>query len=102
MTRFFHYNIIGIGLIPKGVHLMSILHDNEIVKYEVDLRGEMIILYTRNDKTNIKVTYSGVLVHFFENVLSGSIIFDIEKYEIDLFLKRNVELLERQLLAHSL
>lgn len=76
------------------------IHDNEIVSYEVDLKNHQIILHTQyKDSGSIKNTdiiFHDVLVHFFQNELSGSIIFDIEKSDITLFLKNNSDLLKKQ------
>lgn len=79
---------------------MSKVHDNEIVSYKVDLKNHKIIVHTQYQESalvkDIDIIFYDVLVHFFQNELSGSIIFDIEKYEIGQFLKNNSELLKKK------
>lgn len=79
---------------------MSKVHDNEIMSYEVDLKNHQIIVHTQYQKSalikNTDIVFHNVLVHFFQNELSGSIIFDIEKYDIIRFLKNNSDLLKKQ------
>lgn len=83
-----------------GSDNVSKIHDNEIISYEVDLRNRKIIIHTEyHDSTLIKntdVIFYDVLVHSFRTELSGSIIFDIDKYEIIQFLKDNSELLKKE------
>lgn len=80
---------------------MSLVHDNEILSYEVDLRREKIVLHTFYESKNLNeytdVIFEGVLCHMFEHHLQGSIILDINEYELDVFFKseENLHLLER-------
>lgn len=79
---------------------MSKVHDNEIISYEVDLKNYQIIVHTQYQESalikNTDIIFQNVLAHFFQNELSGSIIFDIEKYDIIRFLKNNSDLLKKQ------
>lgn len=79
---------------------MPKIHDNEIISYEVDLKNQKIIMHTEYYDSKfierICIVFSDVLVHFFENELSGSIIFDIEEYSLNQFVKDNSKLLEKQ------
>lgn len=76
------------------------IHDNEIISYEIDLKNYQIILHTQYKISgrikNIDIIFYNVLVHFFQNELRGSIIFDIEKYDINIFLKKNSDLLKKK------
>jgi hypothetical protein len=76
------------------------IHDNEIISYEVHLKNQKIIIHTEYHELKVvkstKIVFSDVLVHFFENELSGSIIFDIKEYSLNQFFKDNNELLEKQ------
>lgn len=76
------------------------IHDNEIMSYEVDLKKNQIILHTQYKEAgvirNTNIFFYDVLVHFFQNELSGSILFDIEKYDVNLFIKRNSDLLKKK------
>lgn len=79
---------------------MSIIHDSEIISYVVDLKSRKIIMHTEHHVStlvkNIDIIFSDVLVHSFNNELSGSIIFDIDKYDITKFMEDNRGLLEKQ------
>ncbi|CAM5218806.1 putative protein OS=Ureibacillus acetophenoni OX=614649 GN=SAMN05877842_12015 PE=4 SV=1 [Ureibacillus acetophenoni] len=74
------------------------VHDNEIISYEVNLKNEEIIIQTIShwEKVpNVTLIFSGVLAHWFEHQLPGSIILDLEKRELDEFFEYNKELLEK-------
>ncbi|WP_100407682.1 hypothetical protein [Bacillus solitudinis] len=76
---------------------MSIIHDNEIISYEVNLKNEVINIHTLSESgQKITLFFSGVLAHMFETHLSGSIIFDIEKTELRHFFVENRDLIEKQ------
>lgn len=79
---------------------MSRIHDNEIISYEVDLKSQRIIIHTQyQDATSIEntdIVFSDVLAHLFENQLRGSIILDLEKYELIKFIENNRDLLRKQ------
>lgn len=75
---------------------MSKIHDNEISSYIVNLKEQQIILHMEHQNKNTNIIFSNVLVHFFENELSGSILLDIEEYSINQFIKDNCRLLEQR------
>ncbi|MEH7158721.1 hypothetical protein [Neobacillus drentensis] len=73
------------------------IYDNEIISYNVNLKNNTININTLSEKgQNITIIFSGVLSHMFENHLSGSIIFEIGKYELSQFFDDNRDLLEQQ------
>lgn len=76
------------------------IHDNEIISYEVCLKDKKIIIHSKNNysKLNeyIDIVFYNVLVHFFENQLSHSIIFDICKYDVNKFIQDNNQLLNKR------
>ena len=76
---------------------MRNFHDDEIIKYEVNLKEGIVTLFTQYYKNKIKydaqIIFSDVLVHFFENELPGSIILELRKDEIFYFIKDNIEIL---------
>ncbi|GIP18156.1 hypothetical protein J40TS1_37980 [Paenibacillus montaniterrae] len=80
---------------------MSLVHDNEILSYEVDLYNTRIVLHTLYENKRLieytDVTFEGVLCHMFEHQLSGSIILTINEYELDYFFRNeeNLELLSK-------
>ncbi|MBJ8056135.1 hypothetical protein JDS87_30860 [Bacillus cereus] len=76
---------------------MVSVHDSTIISYQVNLEKEEIHIHTLTEsERNVYVIFSGVLAHFFETHLSGSIIFDIEKGQLLDFFKENKRLLEQQ------
>lgn len=77
---------------------MSNIHDNEIVSYEVDLKNHKIIIHSIQYPSAIltEIIFFEVLAHLFETQLEGSIIFDVNKYEVGNFFKDNSGLLEKQ------
>lgn len=79
---------------------MSQVHDNEILSYEVNYEAEQIIMHTRYDSRQLlehtDIVFSGVLCHWFEGELPGSIILDINANGIPSFIKENTELLNKQ------
>lgn len=76
---------------------MKNFHDHEIVKYEINLKENLITIFTQYKKNNcvfdFKVIFSDVLVHYFQNELPGSFILELEKHNIECFMKDNIELL---------
>lgn len=79
---------------------MESFHDNEITRYEVNLRDKEIIVYTqiRKDSNTIgfKIVFSDVIAHLFENELSGSIILELRKDNLEDFIRDNEEILNRR------
>ncbi|MDT3427573.1 hypothetical protein J2Z22_003136 [Paenibacillus forsythiae] len=76
---------------------MSDIHDNEIISYKVNLKNHTLTLLTVGDHASeTQVLFSGVLAHMFETQLEGSIIMDIQKYELEYFIRNNFDLLEKQ------
>lgn len=73
------------------------LHDNIILSYEVDLENERIRMRTRSSHAvpkNMDVLFSGVMAHAFDISLHGSIILDLDEWDIEHFIPYNRELLE--------
>lgn len=76
---------------------MSMVHDNEVLSYFVDLRNDQIRIQTiyegKEQVEETEIVFNNVLAHFFEHHLKGSIIFDICESEISSFIKGNLDLL---------
>ncbi|WP_405158840.1 hypothetical protein [Paenibacillus sp. FSL H8-0283] len=76
---------------------MPSLHDNIILSYEVDLENKRIRMRTRSSHDvpkNMDVLFSGVMAHMFDTPLHGSIILDLDEWDIEHFIPYNRELLE--------
>ncbi len=73
----------------KGESIVSSVHDNEILSYEIDLNNKRIVLHTLYESKSLiehtDVIFDGVLCHMFEHQLSGSIILAINEYELEYF-----------------
>ncbi|MDK8179599.1 hypothetical protein [Paenibacillus sp. UMB4589-SE434] len=78
---------------------MSNVHDNEILSYEINLKQNKIVIHTEyiipNKTENTTIFFYDVLAHFFDTQLPGSIILDIDTYDIHHFITDNKELLEK-------
>ncbi|MNC02091.1 hypothetical protein D3C81_793250 [compost metagenome] len=76
---------------------MANIHDNEIISYNVDLKNHKITIQTVQNpsRKSISIVFHDVLAHLFETQLEDSIILDITKYELSLFINENRELLEK-------
>ena len=73
---------------------MVSIHDNEIVSYEVNFKKGRFKINTKNSQENsIVILFDEVLTHLFKHEMSNSILFDIEKYEMEEFIKYNEKLL---------
>lgn len=77
--------------------MITNVHDNEIINYKVDFKKNEITFETIDvsDKT-VMIVFKDVLVHQFETEMPNSIIFDIEKYDLEKMVKDNKELLEQK------
>ncbi|WP_340019763.1 hypothetical protein [Paenibacillus sp. FSL H3-0457] len=76
---------------------MPSLHDNIILSYEVDLENKRIRMRSRSSHAvskNMDVLFSGVMAHTFDTPLHGSIILDLDEWDIEHFIPYNRELLE--------
>jgi hypothetical protein len=79
---------------------MAEIHDNKILSYTVDLENQNIIIHTEYwyhdvcEKTDI--IFENVTAHLFKDESKGSILFDIEAYDLDDFIEENKELLGKQ------
>ena len=70
------------------------VHDNEITCYVVDLEYQYIKIYTKYSNEEKIIEFQNITAHSFEGVLRGSIILDIDEYDIDFFIKENGKMLE--------
>ncbi|MGG3510130.1 hypothetical protein ABES58_32260 [Paenibacillus lautus] len=74
---------------------MTSVHDYEVISYEVNLRDHFIIIITEYNEIEVKIEFIDVMAHLFEDHLHGSILLDIDTYDIDGFIEGNLEILER-------
>ncbi|MFC5452331.1 hypothetical protein [Paenibacillus aestuarii] len=74
---------------------MISVHDNEVVSYEVNLKDHYIVINTEYREIEVKIRFTEVMAHLFEDHLHGSILLDIDNHEIDQFIEGNIEILEK-------
>src|SRR5699024_8086683 len=71
------------------------IHDNEIINYKVNLKDKtylISIIYETNEV--IIIHYNVLLVYYFENQLTDSILLDIFYASIDSFIPQNRDILK--------
>lgn len=59
---------------------MISVHDNEVMSYEVNLKDQYIAINTEYEGIEVKINFSDVMAHIFEDQLCGSILLDIDLY----------------------
>ncbi|MNN34747.1 hypothetical protein D3C81_1485660 [compost metagenome] len=70
---------------------MTSVHDYEVISYEVNLRDQFIIINTEYKENEIKIEFTDVMAHLFEDQLHGSVLLDIDTYDIEGFIEGNLE-----------
>ena len=67
----------------------AFVHDNIIERYTVDIEAHTLLMETRPegtaDKQSVFLDFNGVLAHFFEDVTSYNILFDVEEVSAEYF-----------------
>ena len=72
------------------------LHDNRVLGYRVDLEARTLEMDTRTEAGGaVSLRFTGLLAHRFENVIPGSILFDLEELDLDGFFGRYRGYLEK-------
>lgn len=80
------------------VQEFSIVHDNEITAYQVDIKNHFLLFETLyNDKEKTEIIFSGLMAHQFTNVTYSNIIFNITQVTIDYYIESNREALEQSI-----
>lgn len=74
------------------------MHDYEVISYEINLKDEKIKLIAQlpGAKNQAYLKFDGILAHYFENELSGSIILDVVEETLTNFLSYNKNLLDER------
>jgi hypothetical protein len=78
---------------------MISIHDNNVYAYVVDCERQRLTLHTefrdREPHEFTDVVFVGLVAHFFENVLEGNILFDVEEIEAGMIVDDDAELFTR-------
>lgn len=79
---------------------MSIVHDNIIQSYLADYETDTLTIKTLRCTDKIKektnVIFAGYLAHTFDTAMKDSIIFDIQEYPLNSFLREELNLISKQ------
>ncbi len=70
------------------------LHDNRIMNYNVDFNMHTLHIDTRTEKGNtVSIHFSGLLAHWFENVIQDNILFGMDEISMEDFFEQYKDLL---------
>ncbi|MFR4988969.1 hypothetical protein [Anaerotruncus colihominis] len=74
------------------------LHDNRVLRYCADFEANTLNMDTQTETGKIvSVHFSGLLAHWFENVIQNNILFGIDEITVSGFFEQYTELLDRSL-----
>jgi hypothetical protein len=72
------------------------VHDNIVYAYSVDCEGRRLVLHTafrdREPHEFTDIVFREVIAHYFEHVLPGNIIFDVEEWDVAALVRENEQL----------
>lgn len=72
------------------------LHDNRVLRYCADFEAHTLRMDTRTEAgENVSVHFTGLLAHWFENVIQDNILFDMDEITADVFFEQYKEMLDR-------
>ena len=74
---------------------MNEIHDSKIIKSEVDFQKSTLMMeLTTYQKERYSIVFKDVLTHIFQNEMTNSIIFNIERRKIEDFIDENKMILK--------
>lgn len=80
------------------IYSFDCLHDNRVLRYCADFEAHTLHLDTQTEAgEKVSVRFTGLLAHWFENVIQDNILFGMDEISVDGFLEKY-----KDLLAHSL
>ena len=63
------------------------LHDNRVLRYCADFEAHTLHMDTRTEAgEKVSVRFTGLLAHWFENVIQDNILFGMDEITVDVFL----------------
>lgn len=72
------------------------LHDNRILRYCADFVSHTLHIDTQNeDGEKVSIYFTGLLAHWFENMIQDNILFGMDEISVDGFFELYKELLDR-------
>ena len=79
-----------------GIQSFDNLHDNRVLRYWTDFEAHTLHMDTRTEAgENVSVHFTGLLAHWFENVIQDNILFGMDEITADVFFKQYKEMLDR-------
>ena len=70
-----------------GIQSFDNLHDNRVLRYCTDFEAHTLHMDTRTEAgENVSVHFTGLLAHWFENVIQDNILFGMDEITADVFL----------------
>ena len=70
-----------------GIQSFDNLHDNRVLRYCTDFEAHTLHMDTRTEAgENVSVHFTGLLAHWFENVIQDNILFGMDEIPADVFL----------------
>ena len=65
------------------------LHDNRVLRYSADCEAHTLHIDTQTETgEKVSVRFTGLLAHWFENVIQDNILFGMDEISVDAFLNR--------------
>ena len=79
-----------------GIQSFDNLHDNRVLRCCADFEAHTLRMDTRTEAgENVSVHFTGLLAHWFENVIQDNILFGMDEILADVFFKQYKEMLDR-------
>ena len=79
-----------------GIQSFDNLHDNRVLRYCADFEAHTLRMDTRTEAgENVSVHFTGLVAHWFENVIQDNILFGMDEIPADVFFKQYKEMLDR-------
>ena len=70
------------------------LHDNRVLRYYADFEAHILHMDTQTEAgEKVSVHITGLLAHWFENVVQDNILFGMDEISVDAFFEQNKDLL---------
>ena len=72
------------------------LHDNRVLRYYADFEAHILHMDTQTEAgEKVSVHFTGLLAHWFENVVQDNILFGMDEISVDAFFEQYKDLLVR-------
>ena len=79
-----------------GIQSFDNLHDNRVLRCCADFEAHTLRMDTRTEAgENVSVHFTGLVAHWFENVIQDNILFGMDEITADVFFEQYKEMLDR-------